>query len=150
EASAICAAASAQGTPDAATLYINRRNVEGGGRILDVTNNTIRAVAGLKGEIFDGLSFDVYAQRSGTETSARNENYFAVDRVQNALNVITGPALLPNGNPNPFAGQAECNSVYTGSDPNCVPWNIWVPNGVTRAATNYLSIPLLTDATTTE
>jgi iron complex outermembrane recepter protein len=151
EATVICGAAAAQGNPGgAANLYIGRRNVEGGGRILDVTNNTIRAVAGLKGDIIDGLTFDVYAQRDSTDTIFRNENYFDASRVQNALNVITGPALLPNGSPNLLAGQTECNSVYTGADPNCVPWNIWVPNGVTPAATNYLSIPLLIDATTIE
>ncbi len=150
EATAICGAAAAQGTPNAATLYIGRRNVEGGGRVLDVTNNTIRAVAGLKGDIIDGLTFDVYAQRDSTDTQFRNENYFDSSRVQNALNVITGPAQLANGNPNPLAGQPECNSVYTGTDPNCVPWNIWVPNGVTAGALKYLSIPLLIDATTIE
>jgi iron complex outermembrane receptor protein len=151
EATAICAAAAAQGnTGGTANLYIGRRNVEGGGRVLDVTNNTIRAVAGLKGEIIDGLTFDVYAQRDSTDTQLRNENYFDASRVTNALNVISGPALLANGNPNPLAGQAECNSVYTGTDPNCVPWNIWVPNGVTAGALKYLSIPLLIDATTIE
>jgi iron complex outermembrane receptor protein len=151
ERTAICAAATAQGNPGGnANLYIGRRNVEGGGRVLDVTNNTIRAVAGLKGDIIDGLTFDVYAQRDSTDTMIRNLNYFDATRVQNALNVITGPATLANGAPNPLAGQAECNSVYTGADTKCVPWNIWVPNGVTPAATNYLSIPLLTDATTIE
>jgi iron complex outermembrane receptor protein len=151
EATAICAAAAAQGnTGGTANLYIGRRNVEGGGRVLDVTNNTIRAVAGLKGDIIDGLTFDVYAQRDSTDTQLRNENYFDASRVTNALNVISGPALLVNGAPNPLAGQAECNSVYTGTDPNCVPWNIWVPNGVTAGALKYLSIPLLIDATTIE
>jgi iron complex outermembrane recepter protein len=151
EASAICAAAAAQGNPGgSATLYIGRRNVEGGGRISDITNNTIRSVIGLKGDIIDGLTFDVYAQRDSTDTTIRNENFFDSSKVSNALNVITGPALLANGNANPLAGQAECNSVYTGSDPSCVPWNIWVPNGVTSAALNYLSIPLLIDATTVE
>jgi iron complex outermembrane recepter protein len=151
ETAAICSAASAQGNPGGnANLYIGRRNVEGGGRVLDVTSNTIRAVAGLKGDIIDGLTFDVYAQRDSTDTMQRNENYFDATRVQNALNVITGPANLPSGAPNPLAGQAECNSVYTGTDAACVPWNIWVPNGVTAAALNYLSIPLLVDETTIE
>jgi iron complex outermembrane receptor protein len=141
EAAAICAAATAQGTPGGtANLYIGRRNVEGGGRVLDVTNNTIRAVAGLRGDIIDGLTFDVYAQRDSTDTIFRNLNYFDATRVQNALNVITNPAT----------GQPACQSFVNGTDTNCVPWNIWVPNGVTPAATNYLSIPLLTDATTIE
>ena len=150
EATAICAAAAAQGTPGSALLDIGRRNVEGGGRILDVTNNTMRAVAGLKGSIIDGLTFDVYAQRDSTDTMLRNENYFDAVKVTNALNVITGPATLANGNANPLAGQPECASVYNGTDPACVPWNIWVPNGVTAAALKYLSIPLLTDATSIE
>ena len=141
EAAAICSAAAAQGNPGGtANLYIGRRNVEGGGRVLDVTSNTVRAVTGLKGDIIDGLTFDVYAQRDSTDTSFRNLNYFDSTRVQNALNVITNPAT----------GQPACAAFVNGTDPNCVPWNIWVPNGVTAAATNYLSIPLLTDATTIE
>ena len=141
EATAICAAAAAQGTPGGtADLYIGRRNVEGGGRVLDVTNNTIRAVTGVKGDIVNGLTFDVYAQRDSTDTQFRNLNYFAADRVANALNVITNPAT----------GQPACAVFVAGTDKNCVPWNIWVPNGVTPAATNYLSIPLLVDATTVE
>ena len=152
EAAAVCSAALTQnGTAGGnALLYIGRRNVEGGGRILDVTNNTIRAVVGLKGDIIDGLTFDVYAQRDSTDSIVRNENFFDSSRVTNALNVITGPATLANGAPNPLAGQAECQSVFDGTDKNCVPYNIWVPNGVTQAALNYLSIPLLTDATTIE
>jgi iron complex outermembrane receptor protein len=141
ERTAVCGAAAAQGNAGGnANLYIGRRNVEGGGRVLDVTNNTIRAVAGLKGDIIDGLTFDVYAQRDSTDTIFRNLNYFDSTRVQNALNVVTNPAT----------GQPACQSVVNKTDLNCVPWNIWVPNGVTPAATNYLSIPLLTDATTIE
>ena len=141
EAATICAAAAAQGNPGgSANLYIGRRNVEGGGRVLSVANNTIRAVAGLRGDIVDGLTFDVYAQRDSTDTQIRNLNYFDASRVTKALNVITNPAT----------GQPACASFVDGSDPACVPWNIWVPNGVTAAATKYLSIPLLTDATTIE
>jgi iron complex outermembrane recepter protein len=149
EATAICSAAAAQGSNSAA-LFIGRRNVEGGGRLLDVTRNTIRAVVGLKGDIIDGVTFDVYAQRDGTETMADNYNYFGNQKVTNALNVITGPALLANGSANPLAGQPECNSVYTGTDSSCVPYNIWVPNGVTQAALNYLSVPALQDSSALE
>src|ERR1700729_736216 len=106
EAAAICAAAGSQGS-DSAALFIGRRNVEGGGRLLDVTRNTIRAVVGLRGEIMDGLTFDIYAQRDGTETLADQYNYFSNQKVSNALNVITGPALLPSGNSNPLAGKAK-------------------------------------------
>lgn len=151
ERATICATAATQGNPGGnANLYIGRRNAEGGGRIASFDGNTFRAVTGLRGDIIDGLTFDVYAQRDSTDTTLSNLNYFGADRVANALNVITGPALLPGGKPNPLAGQTECNSVYTGTDKKCVPWNIWIPNGVTPAALNYLTIPLLVDETTVE
>src|SRR6202042_566309 len=88
----------------------------------------------------DGLTFDVYAQRDSTDTQFRNLNYFDATRVANALNVITNPAT----------GQPACAVAVAGTDTACVPWNIWVPNGVTPAALNYLSVPLLLDATTVE
>ena len=92
ERTAICAVAAAQGTPNAATLYIARRNVEGGGRIASFVGNSFRAITGLKGDIIDGLTFDVYAQRASTDSTVNNLNFFAADRVANALNVITNPA----------------------------------------------------------
>ena len=46
-----------------------------------MTSNTVRAVAGLKGDIIDGLTFDVYAQRDSTDTLFRNLNYFDATRV---------------------------------------------------------------------
>jgi outer membrane receptor protein involved in Fe transport len=151
EATAICGAAAAQGNPGGnATVYIGRRNVEGGGRIFSLVSNNIRVVLGLRGEIIDGLNFDVDVQRNGVDRQIDNLNFFGATQVANALNVITGPALLPNGSPNPLAGQAECNVTYLGTDKKCVPWNIWVPNGVTPAALNYLSIPLLQSASSVE
>jgi iron complex outermembrane recepter protein len=140
EKTAICAAAVAQGTPDAATLYIGRRNVEGGGRIAEFAGNSFRALVGLKGDIIDGLTFDVYAQRDSTDSTLNNLNFFDAGRVANALNVVTNPAT----------GLPACAVAVSGADTNCVPWNIWVPNGVTAAATNYLSIPQLVDTTTIE
>ncbi|MGH7010793.1 MAG: TonB-dependent receptor domain-containing protein, partial [Caulobacteraceae bacterium] len=35
-------------------------------------------------------------------------------------------------------------------DPACVPWNIWVPGGVTSAATNYIGAPGFQEAQLTE
>jgi len=142
EATAVCGAALAQNgvAGGTANLYIGRRNVEGGGRITSFIGNTFRALTGIKGEIIDGLTFDVYAQRDSTDTTANNLNFFGANLVQNALNVVTDPTT----------GLPACAVFVSGADKKCVPWNIWVPNGVTKAATNYLSIPLLTDATTVE
>jgi outer membrane receptor protein involved in Fe transport len=71
--------------------------------------------------------------------SNTNQNYFSNANIGNALNVVPGPGGVPT-----------CQSVINGTDPKCVPWNIWVPGGVTAAATSYLSIPLLIEATSTE
>src|SRR4029079_3415114 len=35
-------------------------------------------------------------------------------------------------------GVPTCRSVVDGSDPNCVPWNPFVPGGVTQDQLNYL------------
>jgi iron complex outermembrane receptor protein len=140
EKTAICAAGVAQGTPSGANLYIGRRNVEGGGRVATFASNAFREVVGVKGDIDSAWSYDVYAQRGTVDTELGQDNYFSASNVANALNVVTSPTT----------GQPVCQSVISGTDTRCVPWNIWVPNGVTSAATNYLSIPLLVEATTTE
>ena len=142
ERTAICAAAVAQGSPvnpvtgvgTGAFLYIGRRNAEGGGRVATFTTNSFRTVAGLKGDIGDAWRFDVNAQRGTVDNNNGNLNYFSNANLGNALNVI------PDAN-----GQPQC-----AVGPPCVPWNIWVPNGVTPAATQYLSIPLLIEAGVTE
>ena len=149
EKAAICAAGVAQGnnsrliggvaTPGA-NLYIGRRNAEGGGRIASFETDANRIVVGVKGDFAEAWKYDVYAQRGTVDNSNQNLNYFSNANIQNALTVVPGPGGVPT-----------CAAALAGgADPKCVPWNIWVPNGVTAAATHYLSIPLLVDATTTE
>lgn len=150
EKTAICNAATSQGNPTqavaglgnvtGANLYIGRRNVEGGGRVATFQNDALRALVGIKGEIVSGWTYDAYAQRSRVDNANQNQNYFSNANIQNALTVVADPAT----------GKPTCASVLNGTDTKCVPWNIWVPNGVNSAATSYLSIPLLVDATTTE
>jgi iron complex outermembrane recepter protein len=152
EASTICSPANlaAQGNPTQTVggvtspglnMYILRRNVEGGPRIADFQNDAIRTLVGVRGDFASAWTYDVYAQRSSVDANNQNMNYVSNTNVANALNVV----------PNPVAGGPPvCASVVTGADTKCVPWNIWTPNGVTAAAVNYLSIPLLVDSTTTE
>jgi len=137
----VCAAAAAQGNPvnpvtgvgTGANLFIARRNAEGGGRVATFATDTFRTVLGIKGEIGDAWKFDLYGQRGTVDNNNGNKNYFSNANIGNALNVIPGPT------------GAQC-----AVGPPCVPWNIWVPNGVTKAATDYLSIPLLIEAEVTE
>ena len=152
ELSIICSAANqtAQGHPTqqvaglgavpGINMYIGRRNVEGGGRVASFQSDANRILVGLKGEIVANWKYDVFAQRSTVDNNLANLNYFSNANIQNALTVVTNPAT----------GAPTCASVLNGTDKKCVPWNIWTPNGVTSAATNYLQIPLLVNATTTE
>jgi hypothetical protein len=48
-----------------------------------------------------------------------------------ALDVVTDPTT----------GAPTCRSVLDGSDPNCVPYNLFTIGGVTPAALNYLQVP---------
>ncbi len=88
-------------------VYTYRRNVEGGGRTQSFGNNAIRTLVGVKGDFADAWKFDVYAQHSSVDGTSSQGNYLSNLLVPNALNVITGPALLANGSINPNAGQAR-------------------------------------------
>jgi len=147
EAAAICSPANLAAqtpaggaTPTGINMYIGRRNVEGGGRVGSFRSDNARLVVGIRGDINDAWKYDAYLQRNTVDFSSSNDNYFSNANIAKALDVI----------PDPITGQAACRSAVDGTDPKCVPWNIWIPNGVTKAATNYLSIPLLIEATTTE
>jgi iron complex outermembrane receptor protein len=62
------------------------------------------------------------------------EQYFndvSIVKAQRSLSVVANPA----------GGAPVCQSVLDGTDPTCVPYNIWVPNGVTAEAIGYLNTP---------
>jgi iron complex outermembrane receptor protein len=137
EVSVLCAPGNfpqAAGTaPNTINLaYILRRNIEGGGRQATFNNSTYREVFGVKGDFADAWKYDVSAQASNTTIIQANLNYFSNASLINALNVVADPTT----------GQPVCTSVLNGSDPKCVPYNIWTPGGVTKAALNYLNVPL--------
>jgi iron complex outermembrane recepter protein len=121
------------------TAYLLRRNVEGGGRQFDITNDDWRQVLGVKGEIVEGFKYDVYAQVGITDQIVSDNNYLNTQAMGNALEVVqgaTGPICAAN--------------AVTITAPGCVPWNIWVPGGVTKQALAYMSIPLTINGTVTE
>lgn len=111
-------------------LQILRRNVEGGGRVDDLQHTTYRIVAGSRGDISKGLSYDAYYQYGRTVFAETYFNDFSVNRLGRALDVVTGAN-----------GQPVCRSVVNGSDPNCVPYDILAAGGVTPAALSYLQTP---------
>jgi outer membrane receptor protein involved in Fe transport len=119
-------------------LYIGRRNVEGGGRQSIFENNGFRAILGVRGDITENWQYDVSGQWSSTSTTQTIDNYFLQNRVRNALNVIPDPD--PDS---PTFGQPVCSSVVNGTDPACIPWNIFQLNQVTPEALAYLQAPSL-------
>lgn len=123
-------------TYNQAFLQVLRRNVEGGPRQNDLQHTNYRAVIGTKGDLGKAWSYDTYYQYGRSNYSQVYSNEFSVARLNRALNVVdegferTGVA---NGN-------IVCRSVVDGSDPNCVPYNIFNgAGGASAAAVNYLS-----------
>jgi iron complex outermembrane recepter protein len=108
------------------SMYIGRRNVEGGGRQQSFANNSFRAVAGVRGAINEAWGYDVSAQYSSVAVNSSTLNYFVTNRLQRALDVVS------------VAGVPTCQSVIDGTDPACVPWNPFVPGAITPAMLNYL------------
>jgi len=119
-------------------LIIGRRNIEGGNRQQSLTHTDWRIVVGSRGEIADGWKYDAYAQQGEVQFSSSYLNDLSWNSIQNSL-------LVEN-----VGGVPTCQSVINGTDPRCVPWNIFQPGQVTKAATDYLAIPLLQQGTVTE
>lgn len=116
---------------DTHTLFIGRRNVEGGGRQDDIRHTSYRGVVGVKGEINPALSYDAYALVGRVVYQETYKNDFSIARTARALDVVRDPTT----------GNAVCRSVLDGTDPNCVPWNIWKLGGVTPQALGYVQTP---------
>jgi iron complex outermembrane receptor protein len=110
-----------------AQVAIGRRNMEGGQRSDKFQHKSLRLVLGLKGEISEPWSYDasvVYGRVNARETLS---NDFSTSRLTNALDVVS------------VGGVPTCRSVTDGSDPRCVPYNIYSVGGVTPAALNYIT-----------
>lgn len=111
---------------------ILRRNVEGGGRQDDLQHVSYRAVIGVKGDLSSAWSYDAFYQYGRNNYAQTYLNDFSVSRLGRALDVVTGPGGTP-----------VCRSTLDGSDPNCVPWDIFSPGSVAPSAdaVAYLSTP---------
>lgn len=107
------------------TVLVGKRNVEGGPRYFDTKDNSYRAVFGVEGSINDVWSYNVAGILGRTDSSTTGINDLLSDRVQAAL--LGCP-------PGSFAG--------------CIPYNVWVPNGVTKAAADALAGTSMTNTTT--
>jgi len=112
-------------------LLIFRRNVEGGGRQDDRRHTSYRGVLGIKGDIDGNWSYDASLQTGKVLYQETYLNDMSIARLQRALNVVTDPT----------SKAAVCRSKLDGTDPACVPYNIWSLGGVTPEALKYLQTP---------
>ncbi|GAA4766017.1 TonB-dependent receptor [Stakelama sediminis] len=110
---------------------IYKRNVEGAARQDDLQHTAYRLVVGAKGDINDAFTYDAYYQYGRTNFSETYVNDLSISRMRKSLDVVTDPNT----------GQAVCRSALDGSDPNCVPYNIFTAGGVSQAALNYITAP---------
>lgn len=118
-----------EATPNG-SVVINRRNIEGGGRQSDIRHTSFRTVLGVKGEWGKVWNYDAFMQTGQVVYSEISKNDFSITRTARALDVVRNAA-----------GNAVCRSVVDGTDPSCVPYNIWSLGGVTPAALAYLQTP---------
>ncbi len=117
--------------------FLGRRNVEGGQRQQDLRHTTFRMVFGTRGAIDDIWNYDVYGQYSEVSMENTYKNDLSIPRIINALDAVEDAD-----------GNIVCRSVVNGTDPNCVPWNIFTTGGVTQEALDYLILPLFARGTT--
>lgn len=113
-------------------FYIGRRNVEGGPRQDDLRHTSLRGVLGVRGFIDDNWSYDIFANHGTVAYLETYRNELSVDHMRKALDARVDPDT----------GEIVCQSVIDGSDPACVPWNIFSEGGVTDEALSYLIKPL--------
>jgi iron complex outermembrane recepter protein len=126
-------------TADDTNIRFNRRNIEGGGRQQDLEHSAYRAGLGVKGDLNEAWSYDASLFQGTSRISNTYLNDFSIARSARALDVVPGPGGVPT-----------CRSVIDGTDPNCVPYNIWAADSVTPEALFYLQIPLVSVGEVTE
>ncbi|MEQ9396502.1 TonB-dependent receptor plug domain-containing protein [Haliea sp.] len=117
---------------DRPLLFVARRNVEGGPRRRSIAHQSRRAMLGLEGELGQKWQYEVYGQFAEVTLRDSTANELLVSRMRRALDVTRDPA----------GGEAVCAAALNGSDPDCVPWNIFTEGAVTPESIAYLSSPL--------
>ncbi|MCW8808507.1 MAG: TonB-dependent receptor plug domain-containing protein, partial [Rhodanobacter sp.] len=100
---------------DPVSVYVGKRNTEGGPRYFDQKDNSYRAVTGATGDLGTYWSYNVTGVVGQTTSTTVGTHDLLSDRITSAL--LGCPA---------------------GSFSGCLPYNVWVPGGVTTAAAQAL------------
>ncbi len=123
---------------DVQTVYIGRRNVEGGNRQQDLRHTTYRGVFGVRGDVGDHWHYHGFLQYAEVSMENTYLNDLGTTRIRRSLDAVRHPGT----------GEVVCRSALDGSDPACVPWNIFQTGGVTEDALDYIVLPLFARGTT--
>jgi outer membrane receptor protein involved in Fe transport len=130
------------GVAGQANLYIGRRDLEGGDRQFSLRHASYRMQIGMRGDLGDGWSYNLFAQEGLTEYAQSSTGNFSLSRVQNALEV------------DPATGQcyaAEQAGGQPPSSPSCVPLDVFNGIGsINPAMLNYVSATAMQSGWTDE
>jgi iron complex outermembrane recepter protein len=126
---------------DSASIFVLRRNVEGGGRQDDIRHTDYRGVIGVRGQVFEHWNYDLFGQYGTVILNQHVNNYISNSRGVLALDAVTDPDT----------GLPVCASALTGANPTCVPLNIWGTGaGVTPEALAYAGTQAFSSGNTTQ
>ncbi|USI72231.1 TonB-dependent receptor [Sphingomonas morindae] len=95
----------------------------------DLRHEDWRYSAGARGDLGHGFSYDINAMRALVRYDETYLNNVDAVKAQRALDIV-------NNN-----GTLTCRSVLDGSDPACVPINVFQANGLTADQATYLYSP---------
>ncbi len=96
-----------------APLYSLKRNVEGAPRQSITNYDNVTQVYGVRGDITGSWTYDVNYQLSEVDYVNEYRNDLSVTNINRAVNVVN------------INGVPTCVSVLNGTDPNCVPYNLF-------------------------
>ena len=103
-------------TGDIAHVGIARRNVEGGGRQDDLRHTSYRGVRRRQGQRLGA---------TGTTTSRRRTARSSCRQCTRTTSPRSAPDARWTSSSTRTSGLPACRSAVDGTDPNCVPYNIW-------------------------
>ncbi len=118
-------------TPDLVGIYVGRRNVEGGPRFDDLQHQSSRSLLGFRGDIGQNWNYDAFVNYSRLNYTEVYNNDLSI------TNIIRSLDIVDDGN-----GNAVCRSTLDGSDPACVPYDVFNVGGSTQEARDYIDLPL--------
>ena len=119
-------------TYNKAFMQVLRRNVEGGPRRADFQHTSFRGVLGVQGDLGKVWSYDGFFQYGRVNYTQVFTNEVANSKLLRALDVIDDPRTP--------AADSICRSALDGTDPSCVPYNLFGGEGaVSQAAVEYIA-----------